>query len=127
MCEIDFDGETCAVWKETEHTARKAHKCDACEQTIAVGDRYTKHRSLYDGRWWSEAICKPCNDDRRAFGKADGHMLMVPSSFFEYLSGCVDSWDHNDPWRPMLNRLRARMGRPEERCTCDDCQEVRHA
>lgn len=122
MCDFD-DGERCAVWSETQHTARKEHSCAACRRTIAIGDRYVKHRSMYDGNWWSEACCLPCDADRHEFARADGHMLSTPSSFWDYLENCVDAFDHEDAWRPMFNRLRERAGRTPDTCRCPACAD----
>lgn len=109
MCTLDFDG-VCPVWVETEHRSAKDRKCDCCWQPIVKGERYLKHRSMYDGNWWSEACCLLCHTMRREFAKGDGHMLTVPSSFREYLFNCVELHDRDDPWMPLLNRLRARIG-----------------
>lgn len=122
MCSFD-DGERATVWTETQHTARKPHECASCGRTIAVGERYVRHRSMYEGSWWSEACCLPCDADRHEFARADGHMLTVPSSFPYDLDNCVDGFDHNDPWRPMLNRLRERAGRTAVECHCEGCVE----
>lgn len=40
--------------------ARKAHRCDVCNATIAVGTRYARWSGRYDGAWYSCAAHGPC-------------------------------------------------------------------
>lgn len=46
---------------EVEHTARKAHRCIWCGEGIAIGSRYIRERSIFDGepqshKWHLECL-----------------------------------------------------------------------
>lgn len=45
---VSCDGVN-AVYDEQHRKARKEHRCDACKETIRVGDRYTSLHLVYDG------------------------------------------------------------------------------
>jgi len=107
MCVLDL--EPCEVWTETEHTARTPKKCDGCGGSMAAGDRYVKHFSKYDGLIASEYLCMPCKADRAEFADAHG-ITPTPDGFWQILADCVseDEDEENNPWKPMLDRLRAR-------------------
>jgi len=83
------------VYRETEHTARKAHRCESCPALIMPGDRYVDHFSITDGDSCSVRFCLPCAaliaaiwDER----DPDDHLT------YEDLGGVVDSLtSHPDP------------------------------
>lgn len=111
MCEIDFDGY-CDVWRETERTARKEHKCSSCGLLIIRGDKYIEHFDIYDGETNRSKCCMACDADRKEFGKAHDVGTLEPRSFPHYLEECIYDDGHDEEgrrWLPMLNRLRKRQ------------------
>jgi len=87
MCEISFD-EGASVWKESEHTARKQHRCDCCRGVIRPGERYTKTFWIGDGRACSEKSCAPCALVTREFDE-EHDAVGCPSYMRTLLEGCV--------------------------------------
>lgn len=111
MCEVD-DGNRAEVWNETPRKARKRHRCDTCGATIAVGDRYVDHRSIFDSRVTAEKSCMPCDEARQDFGHEHG-MTPLPSDIREYLSECVrgvpaDMSDEDRRWVAYLSGIETR-------------------
>ena len=47
--------------------ARKPYKCCECHDVIAVGDRYERITSKYDGEFCSYKTCMGCADIRKSF------------------------------------------------------------
>ena len=45
---------------ESEPTARKAHRCIWCGESIAAGDKYHRVRSFYDGAIQDQAWHQGC-------------------------------------------------------------------
>jgi len=61
MCEVDYDdGESWSMWEERQVKARKAHRCDCCDGTIAAGELYRRHFSVSDGSICCERACAAC-------------------------------------------------------------------
>lgn len=54
------DGEPVSVFEEEWRKARKEHRCDACGETIARGDRYHRTALLFEGEWQITARCVRC-------------------------------------------------------------------
>lgn len=52
--------ETADVYSESVRKARKEHGCDACLETIRVGDYYHVIGIVYDGRAHSYKRCERC-------------------------------------------------------------------
>lgn len=52
--------ETYDVYQELKPKARKAHKCDACKETIPAGARYTRVSIIFDGAASSVKRCYRC-------------------------------------------------------------------
>lgn len=111
MCSIDYDNYP-ELWRETERTARKAHRCDSCGGPIAPGSRYVDHFSKIDGEAYSEKLCADCKGARAEFCDAHGAGVCNPSYFPRLLSECVFDGDPESDtrWRPMLTALQARRG-----------------
>ena len=115
MCEID-GGESCEVWRETMHTARKSRGCDCCSALIAKGDKYLKHFSVFEGDATSEVMCSACAKARVEFHKEHGALMGGPSFFQELLMDCIaDGPKSERKWKPVLDEIRERQPgrRPE--------------
>ena len=66
--------ETYDVYDETPRTARKAHACDACKETVAPGHTYYRIFWRYDGSAKSIKRCLKCqriHEHLRALGADD--------------------------------------------------------
>jgi hypothetical protein len=50
-----------AVQSGKVKTARKPHRCDACREAIAAGERYYDHKGLIDGTWERTKQCMRCH------------------------------------------------------------------
>lgn len=57
---------------ETEHKARKAHKCDACNRAIEVGTTYTRWAGTTDGDFSEAKYHAECRAAEIAFNKLIG-------------------------------------------------------
>lgn len=45
----------------TKPRARTMHYCEMCARVIQPGETYIRGRGVDDGRWWSSAVCKHCD------------------------------------------------------------------
>lgn len=112
MCVIDNDGECCELWAESHRTARKQHKCDACDGVIAAGERYLNHYSRYDGYENDRAkMCGACEDVRGKFSDSpDHHLIPAPSFLREILEGCIADGDEESEalWKPAIAAMDQR-------------------
>jgi hypothetical protein len=111
MCAIDL--EPCDVWRETERTARKAHRCSSCGGQIAPGARYLSHFSMFEGDYTYNKMCLLCRDDRKTF--SDDHGIgPTPGYFPRLLADCIADGDEESEskWKPMLERVQARGATP---------------
>jgi hypothetical protein len=90
MCDI-ADGR-CDIWEEYSRTARKQHKCMACDESIRIGDIYHRVDSLYDGIWNHWIHCMRCWKIWRALrdDATDWDVYIDP-----YLN-CGETW-HDPP------------------------------
>lgn len=106
MCSLDLDAAP--VWNEHAVFARKPHRCDCCNASIAPGVPYLRHSSLYDGSWRRESLCFPCWWSREVFADAhDG--APTPGYFWQALQDCVgENDDELDVWRQHLAALKRR-------------------
>ena len=115
MCEIEFDGDPVVGFRQQTRKARKTHVCDCCGSTIKPGDAYLYASWIADRKPDWEKQCAACADDNREFSKAHGVCLFA-DAFYTYLNECVfdpyageDEDEDAKRWRPMLERLKARM------------------
>ena len=69
MC-YEYDGyyDVCTT---LARRARKAHRCDECDQVIAVGERYLCTDALWDGAWITHRQCRRCVYDRLRIQSAE--------------------------------------------------------
>ena len=109
MCEIAEPDDYCQIWTFAEVRARKAHRCDTCRGAISPGDKYWRHKSLFDGMWTHERQCAPCAKAEEEFSAAHDEMSWSPSGFADALSDCISEEDEESGrWQPMLDEMRAR-------------------
>lgn len=57
---------------ETEHTARKEHRCDACNQRINAGSRYVRWAGTTDGDFSEAKYHLECRQAEIALNKLAG-------------------------------------------------------
>lgn len=67
-------------YTESEHKARKPHKCDVCDKTIYPGSEYVRQTGKYDGDFFTRAWHKDCSE--------------VMNYYFDFLS-CDDEFDYD--------------------------------
>ncbi len=63
----------------TRVIARKAHKCDFCDEKILAGETYLKSTHTYDGEiytWKSHQLCDQIVDKLRMFDNCDEGVTM---------------------------------------------------
>lgn len=60
MSECYCDYEPATVYRKSEHTARKEHKCYECGRKIRTGERYERVFAIWDGDANSIATCPHC-------------------------------------------------------------------
>lgn len=60
---------------EAERTARKAHRCIWCWESIRVGDRYLDERSIYDGNMQRNRFHPECHDAMRQAASEEGGVI----------------------------------------------------
>lgn len=60
MCAIDYCDEFAVIWNVTKPKARTQHVCCECGRHIRPGETYQRVKSLFDGKWWSDATCAHC-------------------------------------------------------------------
>ena len=68
-CYCDFDGPE--VFTEKIRTARKAHRCCECHESIEPGESYEWVKGLWDGQWFTFKTCQCCQEDRQRMSDAD--------------------------------------------------------
>lgn len=111
MCDLDdFDGETCEVWTNTWHRARKPRPCQACKQTISPKEKYLRHFDLYDGAVNVEYLCAVCGQAAEDFQAEHRVMPQSPAGIRYVLRDCIDNGDDASRrrWQPILDTLDAR-------------------
>jgi hypothetical protein len=54
------DGEPVPVHETVVRTARKPHKCSACDEQIEPRQRYTRVALLFEGQWQVTNRCARC-------------------------------------------------------------------
>lgn len=106
MCSLD--GDACQVWREEPRRARVAHHCDGCGCTIAAGEAYLAHTSLFDGCWSREAMCFGCWCAREQYREAHPRSLVpAPSNLESELENCADYGDDGEDWSALLKSLKS--------------------
>lgn len=109
MCEIYSDGDSADLWQVKTKTARKTYACDCCLGLIKPGEKYVTYKSLYDGEWYQERGCIPCDKAQDEFSAAHDEMAWFPQAFREALTDCISEEDDGSgKWAPMLAAIEAR-------------------
>lgn len=86
-CEIDGCNE---VERTTYPRARKEHCCDACRQTIRIGDRYARIFVIWDREPAVWIHCARCN---LLFGRIAGrHRELQTGEGVQFDLDCGHSW-----------------------------------
>lgn len=57
-CYCDYESPT--VYRRSEHTAAKAHKCYECHRQINPGERYERVFAIWDGDANNVCTCRHC-------------------------------------------------------------------
>ena len=66
-CSIDQDyADPVELLVQTNPVAHKVHICDECEEEIPKGQKYSRHKYLFDGRFEVHKTCKNCLSVRGA-------------------------------------------------------------
>lgn len=92
MCDLYLDGDFCKVWTQTRRKAAKEHRCQCCGTRICRGERYLVTKSLFDGEWSTEKMCRKCDGIQKAFGE-EHRYYPGPFELDEYLDQCIDEGD----------------------------------
>jgi hypothetical protein len=74
MCMAD-DADRSTPLGELYPRARKPHRCGECFRTIEPGERYTIHKTLFDGRVDVYKLCAHCDVARAWLGDNCGGWL----------------------------------------------------
>lgn len=61
-CPLSSADETAQVYNATTPIARKAHRCEECDETISPGSKYELIKMLFDGSWSTSRICMSCSE-----------------------------------------------------------------
>lgn len=61
MMECSCDAEYPDVYDESDVIARKEHTCCECDSPIDKGEKYTRIKGLWDGKWEEYKQCETCN------------------------------------------------------------------
>jgi hypothetical protein len=88
MCDLEVDGYGTEL-RDTQHTARKQHRCEECGRTIKPGDRYGTFTGLYEGDFFMVKHCLRCTKARHWLGKR-GHGW-EGGQILEWVRICVET------------------------------------
>lgn len=64
----EYDGDAPSVFHESIVTARKAHKCNECNEPIVPGQKYERVSGKWDD-WQVYRFCLPCSEAQREFSE----------------------------------------------------------
>lgn len=65
---LTFDGGgSVEFFAESRPKARRQQKCAECGDVIPAGAVYVSVRGKYEGSFWSEKLCSPCDEILNAF------------------------------------------------------------
>jgi hypothetical protein len=49
-------------YNQSSHRSRRERVCEGCGKTIQVGETYVSQRGLYDGEFFTRALCVSCEE-----------------------------------------------------------------
>ena len=59
-CDCSWDDDAPTIYRKSEHTARKEHRCCECGRTIRPGERHEYVFGIWDGRAETCSTCTHC-------------------------------------------------------------------
>jgi hypothetical protein len=97
VCLGTDDFESCDFYEAKIHVARKAYRCEECQEEIKPGQRYERVSAKYDGEFDCLKTCLICCELRTAFTCEPGYAIchgMLWEEIKEYLfpqmtTGCL--------------------------------------
>lgn len=110
MCDVDLNnGDSCSVWRNTWHKARKPRRCQACHTTIGAKERYMRHFDVFEGEVNVEYLCTVCGEAAEAFTTEHHGMSQSPAGIRHVLHECVQEDEKSQKrWQPVLDVIEAR-------------------
>ena len=94
----DFDADVADVWQESEHVARKRHRCCECGGSIKPGWSYSQATCLYDGRWSHMRRCPSCVLLVEMVATAYG-VCPLWEGLYEFIDGGDEDFPRPGEWR----------------------------
>jgi hypothetical protein len=101
-CEVDFgdysdDADPVEMYDATFVVGRKAHTCTECGDAIPKGIRHQRISYRFDGRFWTDRRCPPCQETAGEFNHCIiGGMLW---------QAFQEEWENGAHLQACLNRL----------------------
>ena len=113
MCEIR-NLDPVSLWVETWPRAAKEHRCASCAGPIAIGTKYLRVFTVFDGYAGSARQCAECRSLSMAFSEAHG-FKPGPDTLREFLEECVEEEGDTpaaERWKSALTEMMGRRGAP---------------
>lgn len=92
-----YDASPYAVHDEEHRIAGKAHRCDACHETIAKGHRYVRFFGVWDGMAESVKRCLRCQAIFDHLVVRGNEADMYPAQRLDCGEGYRDHWGEDPP------------------------------
>jgi hypothetical protein len=108
-CDIDGYNE---VERTTYPRARKEHRCDACRETIRVGDRYARTFIVWEGEPETWFHCARCNALFK--GISGRHRELRTGEGVQFDLDCGHSWQEIFDEEPPPEIARLAFLTPDE-------------
>lgn len=86
-CGYDGDYEPVEMFNDLRPRARVSHRCCECRETIEPGTVYARQTYLFEGRWWADCRCLPCNSIRENYAPCAS-----PGEMAEMVYECLGFW-----------------------------------
>lgn len=80
------------------HKAKKVHKCEFCEKTIEVGERYSYESGKFDGDFFVRKLCLDCRSILNDYlnSQQDNEFDWYGIEYCLYDEKCKDCADFNE-------------------------------
>jgi hypothetical protein len=88
MCDLEVDGYGTDL-RDSQHKARKQHRCGECRRRIEPGQTYTNFVGLFEGDFFSVKHCLRCTKARKWLGKR-GHGW-IEGSILSWVRECAET------------------------------------